>query len=107
MVSVRLFPLTPFPSYLPLSIYQTPTHLNLAFDSRLQANWGPEMTASLIERHPALSDPESLAIFKRKWEYLFFYAEVGYARAYTHYTHFTFARPVRLFLFLFLMRGER
>ncbi|KAI0782513.1 CFS1-like protein [Irpex lacteus] len=60
---------------------------------RLQANWGPEMTASLIDRHPDLSDPESLAIFKRKWEYLFFYAEVGYARAYTHYTHFTFARP--------------
>lgn len=52
------------------------------------------MTKSLIERHPELANPESLAIFKRKWEYLFFYAEVGYARAYTHYTHFTFVRPV-------------
>ncbi|KAI0094169.1 CFS1-like protein [Irpex rosettiformis] len=60
---------------------------------RLQSNWGPEMTKSLIERHPELANPESLAIFKRKWEYLFFYAEVGYARAYTHYTHFTFVRP--------------
>ena len=33
-------------------------------------------------------------MFKRKWEYMYIYAEVGYARAYTSMHYFTFVRPV-------------
>lgn len=57
-------------------------------------HWGPELIASLVQRQPQLADAESLAIFKRKWEYMCVYAEIGFARAYTSCHQFTFARPV-------------
>ncbi|KIP03918.1 hypothetical protein PHLGIDRAFT_94222 [Phlebiopsis gigantea 11061_1 CR5-6] len=60
---------------------------------RLQLSWGPKLVHSLVQAQPQLSDEEALAIFKRKWEYMCVYAEVGFARAYTSCHHFTFARP--------------
>ena len=47
-----------------------------------------------MKDQPQLADPEALAAFKRKWEYMYVYAEVGYARAYTSMHYFTFVRPV-------------
>ncbi|KAK0231458.1 CFS1-like protein [Armillaria fumosa] len=62
---------------------------------RFTQNWGnEEVMASLAESQPQLlSVPGALEAFKRKWEYLWAYAEVGYARAYTSMHHFTFMRP--------------
>ncbi|KAK0490385.1 CFS1-like protein [Armillaria novae-zelandiae] len=62
---------------------------------RFSQNWGKEeVMASLAESQPQLLDvPGALEAFKRKWEYLWAYAEVGYARAYTSMHHFTFMRP--------------
>lgn len=62
---------------------------------RFSRNWGnEEVMASLAESQPQLlSVPGALEAFKRKWEYLWAYAEVGYARAYTSMHHFTFMRP--------------
>lgn len=58
-------------------------------------HWGPKLVHSLVKAQPQLSNEEALDIFKRKWEYMCVYAEVGFARAYTSCHHFTFARPVR------------
>ncbi len=52
--------------------------------------------ASLTKSQSQLLEiPGALDAFRRKWEYLWVYAEVGYARAYTSMHHFTFTRPVR------------
>lgn len=63
---------------------------------RFSQNWGnEEVMASLAKSQPQLLRvPGALEAFKRKWEYLWVYAEVGYARAYTSMHHFTFMRPV-------------
>lgn len=60
---------------------------------RLQENWNPETITALLKEQPQLSDESSLRIFRRKWEYMYVYAEVGYARAYTSMHYFTFVRP--------------
>ncbi|KAK0452035.1 CFS1-like protein [Desarmillaria tabescens] len=62
---------------------------------RFSRNWGnEEVMASLTKSQPQLLRvPGALEAFKRKWEYLWVYAEVGYARAYTSMHHFTFMRP--------------
>ncbi|KAG7446119.1 CFS1-like protein [Guyanagaster necrorhizus] len=62
---------------------------------RFSRNWGnEELMASLAKSQPQLLRvPGALEAFKRKWEYLWVYAEVGYARAYTSMHHFTFMRP--------------
>lgn len=62
--------------------------------SRLEKNWNEKTIAALVKDQPRLDDPEALAAFKRKWEYMYVYAEVGYARAYTSMHYFTFVRPV-------------
>ena len=62
---------------------------------RLQTHWGPELISKLVASQPQLADPELLAVFKRKWEYMCVYAEIGFAREYTSCHHFTFARPAR------------
>lgn len=89
---------------------QTATHGKLALESvedfgvhyprtlrewgrRLQENWNPETITALVKEQPQLSDESSLRIFRRKWEYMYVYAEVGYARAYTSMHYFTFVRP--------------
>ncbi|KAI0347582.1 CFS1-like protein [Trametopsis cervina] len=60
---------------------------------RLQMHWVPETVRDLVQRHPELSDPDVLAMFKRKWEYMCVYAEIGFARAYTSCHQWTFTRP--------------
>ncbi|PFH49416.1 hypothetical protein AMATHDRAFT_4932 [Amanita thiersii Skay4041] len=63
------------------------------WNRRLQMNWGPEVEEKLIKCHPHLANGNNLEIFKRKWEYMYVYAEVGYARAYSSLHYFTFTRP--------------
>ncbi|KAK0448175.1 CFS1-like protein [Armillaria borealis] len=62
---------------------------------RFSRNWGNEQVmASLTKSQSQLLEiPGALDAFRRKWEYLWVYAEVGYARAYTSMHHFTFTRP--------------
>ncbi|KIJ60577.1 hypothetical protein HYDPIDRAFT_98479, partial [Hydnomerulius pinastri MD-312] len=60
---------------------------------RFQKTWGPDVTQSLLKSQPPLAGGENLGIFKRKWEYMYVYAEIGYARGYTGLHHFTFVRP--------------
>ena len=52
------------------------------------------MVEDLCQKFPQLRSDEALQAFKRKWMYMFVYAEVGYARAYTSLNCWTFARPV-------------
>ncbi|PIL24608.1 hypothetical protein GSI_12492 [Ganoderma sinense ZZ0214-1] len=60
---------------------------------RLDQNFKGEVVEELQERYPQLCDPDNLAAFKRKWHYMFVYAEVGYARSYTALNCWTFTRP--------------
>ncbi|KIJ10319.1 hypothetical protein PAXINDRAFT_102043 [Paxillus involutus ATCC 200175] len=60
---------------------------------RLQKTWGPDVVQSLVQSQPHLADGDNLSIFKRKWEYMYVYAEIGFARGYTGLHHFTFVRP--------------
>lgn len=66
----------------------------ISLDRRLQENFKGEVVTHLQAKYPGLRDEKNLLAFKRKWEYMFVYAEVGYARAYTSLTCWTFARPV-------------
>lgn len=49
------------------------------------------------EKYPALQKPDALEAYKRKWRYMFAYAESGFANAYSAVTMWTFARPVCYF----------
>ncbi|KAH9934391.1 putative cyclopropane fatty acid synthase [Fomitopsis serialis] len=60
---------------------------------RFEKNFTGEALETMQDKYPYLRDPKSLEVFKRKWRYLFVYAEVGYARAYTSLHRFTFSRP--------------
>ncbi|KAJ7132231.1 CFS1-like protein [Mycena epipterygia] len=60
---------------------------------RFQRNFKGEVVEHMQNQYPFLQDAKNLEMFKRKWLYLFVYAEVGYARAYTSLHHFVFARP--------------
>ncbi|KAJ6511411.1 putative cyclopropane fatty acid synthase [Mycena vitilis] len=60
---------------------------------RLERNFQGDVVTRLIERYPVLSDESKMKAFIRKWTYMFAYAEVGYARAYTSLYCWTFARP--------------
>lgn len=61
---------------------------------RLEKGWTPGLVARIQEEQPHLRDEQALAAFRRKWEYTFAYAEVGYARSYTSCHCWTFVRPV-------------
>jgi cyclopropane-fatty-acyl-phospholipid synthase len=61
---------------------------------RLQKNWNEENVAKLLRDRPDLNSPGQLSFFKRNFEYMCAYTEVGYARAYLSLMVFTFARPV-------------
>ncbi|OBZ74967.1 Tuberculostearic acid methyltransferase UfaA1 [Grifola frondosa] len=60
---------------------------------RFEQNFTGDVVAKLIEEQPQLADPHSLEAFRRKWRYMFAYAEAGYARAYSSLNCWTFARP--------------
>lgn len=66
---------------------------------RLDENWNKETIEALLHDQPQLANERDLQAFKRKWEYMYLYAEVGYARAYTSMHYFTFVRPVRCLCF--------
>jgi cyclopropane-fatty-acyl-phospholipid synthase len=68
---------------------------------RLQKNWD-NTACALIKARPELSQGDNLGILKRKWEYMYMYAEIGFARAYTSMHIFTFVRPVSATTYLFL-----
>ncbi|KAF9456683.1 putative cyclopropane fatty acid synthase [Collybia nuda] len=59
---------------------------------RLQKNWDHTASA-LVKTRPELAQGDNLGILKRKWEYMYVYAEIGFARAYTSMHIFTFVRP--------------
>lgn len=61
---------------------------------RFQRNWNEDLIKHIVKAQPQLASKEDLAIYKRRWEYMFVYAEVGFARAYTSMTYWTFVRPV-------------
>ncbi|KAH7890616.1 cyclopropane-fatty-acyl-phospholipid synthase [Phlebopus sp. FC_14] len=58
-----------------------------------QKNFHGPLVEHMQEQYPALKDPKNLEVFKRKWLYIFLYAEVGYVRAYTSLHYFTYTRP--------------
>jgi cyclopropane-fatty-acyl-phospholipid synthase len=60
---------------------------------RLDANFNKEAREYIQQKHPELRDEKKLQAFINKWHYMFTYAEVGYARAYTSLNCWTFARP--------------
>lgn len=64
------------------------------FCRRLEKNWNSDMIGKLCEDQPQLAESNNLDVFKRKWQYMFVYAEIGYAKGYTSMHYFTFARPV-------------
>ncbi|KZT21316.1 hypothetical protein NEOLEDRAFT_1150774 [Neolentinus lepideus HHB14362 ss-1] len=59
--------------------------------SRMQREW--DKISGLLKSQPNFSERDNLQHFKRKWEYMCIYAEVGYARGYTGLQYFTFMRP--------------
>lgn len=59
---------------------------------RLQSNWD-RLSSELVKTHPELSNGDNLGILKRKWEYMYVYAEIGFARAYSGLHYWTFVRP--------------
>jgi hypothetical protein len=61
---------------------------------RFQTNW-EQISSELVKTHPELSEGDNLGILKRKWEYMYVYAEIGFAKAYTSCHFWTFTRPVR------------
>ncbi|EMD32775.1 hypothetical protein CERSUDRAFT_108601 [Gelatoporia subvermispora B] len=63
---------------------------------RLDKNWDIRIVTHLQERYPELQDKRRLEAFRRKWMYMFAYAEVGYARAYSSLNCWAWTRPVRL-----------
>lgn len=63
---------------------------------RLDENWTPELQASLEAKHPALKDSHNLAMFRRKWYYMYLYMEVAYSRKWLNLVTWTFARPVSI-----------
>jgi cyclopropane-fatty-acyl-phospholipid synthase len=61
---------------------------------RLEKNFSDSVADDLQQRFPNLRTEKDMLAFKRKWMYMFAYAEVGYARAYTTCNCWTFVRPV-------------
>lgn len=60
----------------------------------MNENWTPELTSSMVAKYPELSEGDNMDMFKRKWEYMFVYCEVGYARQWVNMHIWTFLRPV-------------
>ncbi|KAI0033834.1 cyclopropane-fatty-acyl-phospholipid synthase [Vararia minispora EC-137] len=60
---------------------------------RFEENFHGPVVEELRRRYPSLRADADLQAFKRKWMYMFVYAEVGYARAYTSLNCWTFTRP--------------
>lgn len=61
----------------------------------------------MVRTRPELAQGDNLGILKRKWEYMYIYAEIGFARAYTSMHIFTFVRPVSSIMHLLLVEIVR
>ena len=66
---------------------------------RTLREWGRRVESNLTQDllakdFPGVKNIAEFEAFKRKWRYLFVYAEVGFARAYATLCCWTFARPV-------------
>lgn len=61
---------------------------------RFEKNFQGKIVTDMQKKYPALQAPEALEAYKRKWRYLFGYAESGFASAYTAVNCWTFSRPV-------------
>lgn len=81
--------------------YYNPDPTNFWIIRRFQKNWD-NTACALLKTRPELAKGDSIGILKRKWEYMYVYAEAGFARAYTTMHIFTFVRPVRSMAQLFL-----
>jgi hypothetical protein len=79
---------SPFPDLL--------GQLDLHKTRRLDNNFKGEVVELIQETYPELQDPLKLQAFINRWRYMFAYAAVGYARAYTSLMCWTFTRPVNL-----------
>ncbi|KAF7376718.1 Cyclopropane-fatty-acyl-phospholipid synthase [Mycena sanguinolenta] len=64
-------------------------------DSRLDKNFKGKIVEHIQETYPELHDPPKLEAFVKRWRYMFAYAAVGFARAYTSLMCWTFTRPVK------------
>ncbi|KAJ7680652.1 S-adenosyl-L-methionine-dependent methyltransferase [Mycena polygramma] len=61
---------------------------------RFEENWNEKLDLSLTERYPELKSPAEMAMFRRKWAYMFIYMEVAYSRWWLGLTCWTLKRPV-------------
>jgi cyclopropane-fatty-acyl-phospholipid synthase len=91
MASVRIFPYLGYVLELNRTLDYARTLREWA--RRFNQNFTGKEVKAMQERYPMLKDPKNLEAFRRKWLYMFVYAEVGFARAYTSVHYFTFARP--------------
>ena len=69
-----------------------------ADNRRMDEGWTAELQSSLEAKHPGLKDEETLAMFKRKWHYMYVYMEVAYSRKWLNLVTWTFVRPVSCFI---------
>ncbi|KAJ6476038.1 S-adenosyl-L-methionine-dependent methyltransferase [Mycena vitilis] len=60
---------------------------------RFEENWNEKLDLSLTERYPELKSPAEMAMFRRKWAYMFIYMEVAYSRWWLGLTCWTLKRP--------------
>ncbi|KAJ6456451.1 Mycolic acid cyclopropane synthetase-domain-containing protein [Mycena sanguinolenta] len=62
---------------------------------RFDRNFKGKIVEDIRRTYPELDDPLKLEVFVKRWRYMFAYAAVGYARAYTSLMCWTFTRPVK------------
>ncbi|KAJ6620569.1 S-adenosyl-L-methionine-dependent methyltransferase [Mycena sp. CBHHK59/15] len=62
---------------------------------RFEENWTEKLEATMIERYPELKNSTNMAMFRRKWRYMFMYMEVAYSRWWLGLTCWTLKRPGR------------
>ncbi|KAE9390101.1 cyclopropane fatty acid synthase [Gymnopus androsaceus JB14] len=63
------------------------------WNRRLELNFHGDIVERLQKEYPQLNDLQNLESFRRKWKYMFAYAEAGYAKGYTSLNCWTFTRP--------------
>jgi cyclopropane-fatty-acyl-phospholipid synthase len=61
---------------------------------RFEENWTEKLDITMAERFPELNNPANMAMFRRKWGYMFLYMEVAYSRWWLGLTCWTLKRPV-------------
>ncbi|KAJ7931059.1 S-adenosyl-L-methionine-dependent methyltransferase [Mycena leptocephala] len=62
---------------------------------QFEENWTEKLDITMAERFPELNNPANMAMFRRKWGYMFLYMEVAYSRWWLGLTCWTLKRPGR------------